>query len=256
MPQKSSNCYPYVIPSVDLSRIKSKVRPLEGHEFILVETLLRSQKIIKLYKRDKQAFHAYWAMHHGILSQDPLRGSHHSLLIPNRRLDNKLREFGYLDTGLGILDLGTIARIPVGKIERMGSVRLIGPIDGGARECQLRLQCNSSRLLHIQLDLSYPTEVIIDALRSELHKRGRNKFKSVKRSHFPVESVSRSWIETRLKYLRCYDLQQNGRSVAQIANEVYGDRDNAEGNTAQALRRARKMIRSAARNRTIPFELN
>ncbi|MGE5712032.1 MAG: hypothetical protein ACM34B_17805, partial [Nitrospira sp.] len=84
MNSKAAKNYPYQILPVDKRRIKSKVRRVEAGQFLLVETLLRTPKLIRLYKRDKQQFQSYWRDHCGIFSYDPLGGSHHSLVLPDK----------------------------------------------------------------------------------------------------------------------------------------------------------------------------
>jgi hypothetical protein len=253
----SASQYPYSIPPVDLKQVHSKVRPLSAHEFFLVEALLRTPKIIKLYKHDKTAFDAYWRDNHGELSRNPLAGSHHLLILKDRQFEQELLRIGYLDVGLGILDLGTIARLPRGAALRHGPIEIVGSYDG-ARECALRLRSTNPQFLHLRLDLSHPPQAILERLELILDaqcRRVRGKRKKDVSALLQREAVSLKKIETYMRYLRCYDLQREGLPIDQIANKVYAGSDNRDGTTAQALRRARALIRSVGLTRRVPFLL-
>jgi hypothetical protein len=263
MPRKRKTVqgYPYTILPVDQSRIKPKLRPIEADQFLLVETLLRTPKIIELYERDKQAFQSYWNERHGIFSTNPLGGSHHSLVIPDKKIEQKLREMGYVDVGLGMLDLGIVAKLPPMTNVHHDSIVLVGPANGGAAECTLRLQGRNPRFLQLHLDVSHPPEAIIDRLRPLLRAR----YEAIKRRpsvrRFTYEAVPKAQIVTKLKFFRCYDLQRppHNRTIQEIAEIVYKDQSNtkgsAEGNTKQALARARAMIRSVADTGRLPLTL-
>ena len=64
-------------------------------------------EIFKLYRPDRREFD----------SKNPLGGSHHaSVYRVDSRLDQKLLDMGYIDFGLGILDPGTIAKLPESQL--------------------------------------------------------------------------------------------------------------------------------------------
>ncbi len=257
MPRPSAP-FPYTIPLIDLTRARQKVRSQEAHEFLLVESLLRTGEMVDLYKRDKAGFKSYWKHNHGIFSRDPLSGSHHALILRDKRLEAELLRFGYLDVGLGILDLGRFARLEPGEELRHGSIILGGPFDGGTKASALLLKSQDPQFIHLRLDLSHPPEAILERLRGLLHQAWEDAGKVKKRGmnrRLKPEAVSIKKIETRLKYLRCYDLQQGGKTVEQIADIMYEGLDNRLGNASQALNRAKKLIRSAERSRTIQFLL-
>lgn len=255
---RSSVPYPYIIPPIDLTRARQKVRPQEAHEFLLIESLLRTTEMIDLYKRDKAGFNSYWKHNHGIFSRDPLCGSHHALIIDDRHLEEELLKFGYLDVGLGILDLGRFSRLQPGKELRYGPVVLGGPLDGGAKACALLLRSQDSKFLHLRLDLSHPPEAILERLRVLLHQKWKHAGDVGTQGvsgRLKPEAVAIKKIETRLKYLRCYDLQREGKKVEEIADIMYKGLDNSLGNASQALHRAKELIRSAEDSRTIKFLL-
>lgn len=214
--------------------------------------------MLKLYQRDKSGFDSYWKHYHGVFSRAPLSGSHHALITHDKQLDEKLLRFGYLDVGLGILDLGRLARLQPGEELRHGSVVIGGPFDGGAKECALRLRSQNPQFLHLRLDLSHPPEAILGRLSVLLHQAWKSAGNITKKGidgRLKPKAVPIKKIETRMKFLQCYDLQQEGRTVEQIADIMYKGLDNRVGNASQALNRAKEMIRSAGRSRTIKFLL-
>jgi hypothetical protein len=244
-----------------MERIVSSIRPAEANEFLLIEALLRSPKIIEAYGQHQETFKSIWK-EHGAFSQDPLAGSHHALLWNDAELDAKLLELGYVDVGLGILDLGIIAKLPKEKHVHHNDLWFHGPHLGGEAECIARLRRSNPRYLHLQLDLSHPPETILTRLRNLLDK-GREalskqpykgtKLKPVKTGFFSSSrAVTKDKIVGKLKMLQCYDRKQQNRSIRSIANEVYGDSDAGESSASMAIYRVKKMIASVNSDEYVP----
>lgn len=243
--------YPYHIPSIDHTKIQSKVRRIEANQFLLIETLLRTPEILDLYGRSKKEFESYWRNYHGIFSHDPLGGSHHCLLFgPDKELKEKLLQMGYLDTGLGVLDLGAVAKLEPGTVVRHGSIVLQGPMYGGAEECRIRLQGQDPRFLHLRIDISHPPSAIIESLRDLLedrHNAIKEPLPNAAEPKAQINATPKKEIVTKLEYFRCYDLQQEGKRVEEIADIMSKERGDVAGYgveyTTKALARVRRMIK-------------
>jgi hypothetical protein len=254
--------FPFIQFNID--RLKSPFghRPHKVNEFFLIEFLLRSSRIRALYSEEngKQKFQAILRQR-GIHSQDPLSGSHHHLLIESEKFADEMGELGYLDVGLGILDLGKIFSLPPGYETNCDGMVLRGSFYGGEEECRSRLRMSdplrNRRALSLYCELNHPPDVIWKRLRPILHARheeatrqasgkeamqvrhsSEQEIRDNQRPHFNIRNV-RTWLE----YLYCYDYSKfENKTYGDIGALVYGKKKSATDSAKKAVKRVGQKI--------------
>ena len=247
-----SSDYPYKIPpfSGDPSKI-GKRPPVWVNEYFLIEALLRSQKVMKAYRRCKERALMAILKEHGIIEQDPLRSTHHALLLApseDSETNEKWAELGYVDMKLQIRDLGAVAKRPANTIANIGGVSWSWGFSG-EEECLGLLRNPHPRYLFLQIDVSHPPTPIIHRLLPLLKER-HEAFKTMP----PPKLLASSYrllktpfddIPAWLRYFQCYDLRVRGKlTYGQIALQTHGNhkmRDNPE----KAVRCVNRVIRAA-----------
>jgi hypothetical protein len=244
MPKNTSKDYkiPPLDPLLRLHATNPKVfknKPAEWiNEFFLIEALLRTEEVKKAYRRGKNRALMAILQDHGIIEQDPLRGTHHALLVASSE-DSKANaqwaELGYVDKKLQIRDLGVVAKRPA------NTTSLISGVDwywgeSGEQECLRLLRHPHPRYLFLQIDAARKPQPIINRLRPLLKER-HELLKQMARSqlfafHHRLQKTPFNDIPAWLRYFQCYDLRHDqGLEYGPIALRMYGThkkRDNPE----------------------------
>lgn len=249
--KRTRNGYPYSIlpfpgdpPKIDI------LPPRCVNEYFLIEALLRSEPVMAAYNHGGELALIAKFKDYGITDQDPLHGSHHTLLSPpgiDKALDKKLAELGYVAMDLGILDLGILATLPPRQVH-LGNMILCEPTDGLA-DCLAYLQNRNPRFLCLRIDTRHPAGTITERLLPLLQERYQQT-QAVPRPAWlafyerlektPVRTI-KSWLD----YFRCYDLFQKGKSTKAAGQLVYKDADAATEHANIAMRRVRDLIKDA-----------
>lgn len=249
-PAQSS--YPYTIRPFtgDYKKI-GKCPAAWVNEFFFIEALLRSPKVMAAFQAGgEQALTAIF-IKYGVDGQAPLKGSHHALLsepLRDKAWDAEMAQLGDIDTRLGIIDLGILARLPPNSIVHHGNITIHGFPDNLA-ECLAYLRDSNPRFLCLRIDTSAPPTKIIERLRPLLRNRHEqakkmppNKFVAV--HHRQKKTPFRS-VKTWLQYLQCYDLRKNGLPPKDIEAQVYPGDPIAHEKVNVAIKRVLLLIKAA-----------
>jgi hypothetical protein len=267
-PSVKAQSYPYQIPPLEYLKESNpnKLDPWEVQEFFRIESLLRSSEVIQLYKKTyspAEKGHALtdslYIKYRVVPGWLVLRGYHHSLMREYPRgKDSETQPF----RRSGLTDLRTSHK------------RNSTTPDGGEKSWQYlksSILSNDPRFIYLRIDASYPTKIIMEALRKRIKQQKneieetpddsewfRNQYKE------PRPGTSFSHIQRRSKtvykfdvpawidYFTCYDLRHfEAKTFGVIARKVYGSsnkRDNAE----KAHDRVKELIKYAESNNWPP----
>ncbi len=249
--------YPYtILPfSGDPSRIRT-TRPEWVNEYFLIEALLRSKPVMKAYRPDDPSTVITKLRASGITGQDPLKGTHHALLsepLEDHEWVRKMAQLG--DLGLGILDLGVIAKLPPKVKVQHNTMHVTGTADG-LGDCKSYLLDPNPRYVCLRIDAAKPVETILQRLRVLLRDRHQQAIQSAF-PHHPdggwrefsrrLKQIFFRNIPAWLAYVCCYDLYQSGLTIKAAGGQVYPDDPNATEKASVAIRRVKFVIRHAER---------
>ncbi len=249
--------YPYtILPfSGDPSHIR-KTLPEWVNEYFLIEALLRSRPVMKAYRPDDPSSLITTLAAYGITGHDPLKGTHHELLSEPRddhEWARKMAQLGKL--GLGILDLGVLAKLPPNvKIDHK-DIHVTGPADGMG-DCLFYLRSTNPRYVCLRIDAAKPFETILRRLRVLLRDRNQQVWKKASPHHpdgafhafyrrFKVTVFKNP--QTWLAYFRCYDLHARGKTIKDAGDQVYLDDFNATEKASGAIQKVKHVIQHAER---------
>lgn len=260
MPKKNQTASDLPLPSlapllkVDPKIFKNKP-PLDVNEFFLIEALLRSEEAKQAYQRGSEKELSHFLRKHGIIAQNPLKRSHHSLLL--RKTKKTRTKFGFIVPRLGIADLGVQAKI------------------FGGNACLAMIEHPSPRYISLRFDMSYPAGSILES--EELRHFLQQKHESAKKMEPPsIRTLQRTpegqfkvvyegplfaslnrltrWtrfknIRVWLEYLHIWDKyaasDHTEHAKMAIGAEVYPGVINPADKVKDALKEVRRAIKSA-----------
>ena len=242
--------YPYeILPfSGDPTKIGTP-SPSSVNEYFLIEALLRSEKVMKVYEQGGEHALVTKFGEYGVVRHKPLRGSHHALLskpVVDKEWGKKMAQLGHVDIGLGILDLGILATLPPNVNVHHGNLMVGGPNDGLA-DCLAYLQHSNPRFICLRIDTRHPVETIITRLRPllrERHEQAKNMAPA-----FPfyehLEKTPFRKIKAWFEYLQCYDLFMSDKTTEAAGEQVYGKSVIAAEKANTAIRRVKALVTHA-----------
>lgn len=232
--------YPYEIPPIEYLKARNpkKLIPWMVQEFIRIEALLRSPKVMKLYtqtfgntKKGDQTTDTLYRHYRVIQGWKVLKGHHHQLLCEKGPPSKGEKDQPY--SNMGITDLKTKLRLS----EEEGDVFWW--------ELQEEILSGDHTNVVLEIDISHPIPDIIRALRKMIAEQ-KTQVKKIPDvwGHFIniINLDKNTWID----YFHCYDLRQcEGKTFGQIAGKVYGDATKKYENAETAYKRVNKLIHYA-----------
>jgi len=242
-PTVKAQPYPYEIPSIEYLKERDPkiIHPWLVQEFIRIEALLRSSKVMKLYtqtfastKKGDLTTDTLYRDYSVIQGWEVLEGQHHP--FRNEKTAPSHVEKNQPYSHVGITDLK--AKIRLSKTK---------PEEYDLFWCELQDEVLSGDYtnLVLEIDVSYPIPNIIRALRKLIAEQKAQAKKTpdvwghfIHFIHF-IKLNFQTWID----YFRCYDLRRcEGKTFGQIAGKVYGDATKKYENAETAYKRVSKLI--------------
>jgi len=287
---KKVTSYPYKIPPLPTFFLQTLTHcgSWEALEFFRIEALLRSKKVMEVYRRTYKKYiktnrttdklfasttdklFTDFAVHDG---WKVLNGSHHKLICIEP-IEQFSRHHLFFTPDCGISDLRW-AIVERSKPNRESNDLLVRWLKG-VDDCFL-----AERHLTLRIDTAYPPDRILKALKIELERRHKTEknvsigkpevkiigpknagMKSKKHGfqiwvsgcYHPTKKSPIRKIQTWLAYFTCYDLRHcQNLTFGDIAKKVYPPGGSKSRDRAEiAFRRVTKLIKAAEQNKWPP----